>query len=566
MNHFADRVYRNAKIYSVAMDGTETRAQALAIKDGKFSFIGSDEDVKAWIGEGTEVTDCKGGSILPGFCDAHMHFINSVQRYGVVDLNGLVTDPDHQTPEEIIAIMQEKIRDFAASHPDDPVIHGSGWDRVWFTGNLSGIVRPLTRQDIDAAVSDRPVVLNSYCGHVAMFNTKALELAGAMSMPDPEAGIIRRDENGVPDGYVQEPVIILPLCLAIPGFNFTLDQMRNGMLTAQKLFHSRGFTYLSDCMGSDPVYELVKKMYEDGELKLRIDGVYNANDATREKDLETAIAHRGMFDYEDLFKVDTMKYFVDGTLSMLEPFAETAGDRKGQRAPLLWNEENLMESMEKVQAAGFNIHVHGMGDYAARYTVDCFVNAQEKYNKDGKLRNILAHCYYVDDEDKKRMGQYGIIASIQPQWQSESDASAPSETLLIGKERHHRAYPNQSLVDAGVVCAYGSDFTVSIPNGLEGIQVAMTRRVSKKDELYEAYKDVPAMNPSECVSLKEALKGQTINGAYQFHREDITGSIEPGKSAEFVVLDGDIENTPVDNIVDLTVMETVFKGNTVFKK
>ena len=565
----AEKFYLNAAVYSVAMDGTETRAEALAVKDGKFVFIGSNEEAKKYIGEGTEVKDCAGGSILPGFCDAHMHFINSVQRFGVVDLNNLATDPEHQTPDEIIALMQERIRAFAEKHPNCQCIQGSGWDRMWFAGGLSGIVRPITRHDIDAVVSDRPVVLSSYCGHVCLMNTKALEACGATKdMPDPEAGIIRREPDGTPDGYLQEPVIIVPLVSKVPGYVFTAEQVKDGMLEAQELFHSRGFTMLSDCMGNDPSYRLLKSMAESGELKLRVDGVYNINDATREADLESAIALRGAYDYEDLFKVDTMKYFVDGSLSMCEPYSDKYyainGGEKA-RVPLLWNEQNLMESIEKVQAAGFNIHVHGMGDYAAKYTVDCFINAQNKYNKDGKLRNILAHCYYVKPEDRIRMGENHIIASIQPQWECESDISAPSETMFVGKERHHDCYPNKSFVDAGVVCAYGSDFTVTIPNGLEGIQVAMTRRVTSKDPLYEPYKDVPALNPDECVSLKEAVKGQTINGAYQFHREDITGSIELGKSADFVLLDGNIENTPADRIVDLNVLETVFKGESVFR-
>ena len=122
----ADRVFKNAKVYSVALDNTETRAQALAIKDSKFVFVGTNEDVENWIGPDTQVTDCKGGSILPGFGDAHMHFTISVRRFGVVDLNDLVTDFNNQTPEDIVKIIQERVKEFADGHPDDKVIHGSG--------------------------------------------------------------------------------------------------------------------------------------------------------------------------------------------------------------------------------------------------------------------------------------------------------------------------------------------------------------------------------------------------------------------------------------------------------
>ncbi len=571
MANTADRVFLNAKVYSIEMDGTETRAEAVAIRDGKFVFVGSDEEARKWIGEKTVVTDCKGGSILPGFGDAHMHFGISVRRFGVVDLNELAARFSLTTPDEVIAMIQQRVKEFAEEHPNDSVIHGSGWDRFWFTGKLSGIARPFTRHDIDAVVADRPVVLDSYCGHACMLNTKALELAGVTKdTPNPEAGIIRREADGTPDGYIQEPVIIAPICSRIPDFEFTPDQVRQGILEAQKVFAGMGYTYVADCMANDISYSTLLDMAKKGELIMRVDGVYNCNDATREADLESAIARRGMYDVDDILKVDTVKYFVDGNLAMCEPYEEAfrkangLPDTFGTTDALLWNVENLKESMEKVQKAGFNIHVHAMGDFGAKCTVDCVENAQ-KQDPEHKRRNILAHCSFVREEDKKRMGKLGIVASIQPEWEAENEISEPGFTKLFGSERHKTIYPNKSMVDAGVICAYGSDFAVSMPNALSGIQTAMTRCITKANVEYEKLKDVPAMNPAECVSLKEAIKGHTIHVAYQFHREALTGSIQVGKSAEMVVLDKDIEKQPVREIADLKITETLFKGNTTFK-
>ncbi len=565
----ADRVFNNAKVYSVSMDGKETRAQAVAVKDGKIVFVGTDEQAGKWIGPDTEVCDCHGGSLLPGFGDAHMHFSISVRRFGVVDLNSIVSDYSKTTPDEVIEIIRKRVKDFAEIHPDAAVIHGSGWDRAWFTGALQGIARPFTRHDIDAVVPDKPVVLDSFCGHVCLLNSKALELAGVTKdYPDPQ-GLIRKDKDGNPDGYIQEPVMIAPICEAIPGFQFSDEEFKNGMLDAQKLFISRGYTLVADCMKTDAAYKALMELAESDRLRMRVRGVFNCNNATAKKDLEYAVANRNKFNCDDVMGIDTVKYFVDGNLAMCEPYSpeycKKAGIPEDYRDPLLWKEEDLMKSMEDFQKAGFNIHVHAMGDYGLKYTVDCMENAQRKYNKDGKLRNIIAHCSYVKDEDKKRMGDNHIIASIQPEWESENGESGSELARMLGVERHRRTYPNKSLVDAGVVCAYGSDFTVGLPDALAGIQTALTRRICQTNVLYEAYKNTKPYMPEECVTLKEAIKAHTINTAYQFHLENITGSIETGKSAELVILDKDIEAVPANEICLIKVVETVFKGETVFK-
>lgn len=571
MKQFADRVFKNAKVYSVALDGTETRAEAVAVKNGKFVFVGSDAEAEKYIGENTLVTDCDGGSVLPGFGDAHMHFGISVRRFGIIDLNDLVTDYNSQKPEDIVKIMQERIKDFADAHPNDEVLHGSGWDRGWFEGLLDGINRPLTRYDIDAVVSDRPVTIDSSCGHMCLLNSKALELAGiTKSNPDDLGEMIHREADGTPTGMIQETSAILEVCSRIPGFEYTDSQNRQSMLDSQNFFASRGFTYLSDCMRTDGPYRVMKKMAEDGELKVRIDGVFNCKDATRDEDIEKAIADRESFNVGDVLKVDTVKYFMDENIAMVEPYTNEFCDASGipqgsgTKEGLLWNIDHYRESMKKAKKAGYNIHVHCYGDLATRETIDSMIDAQNLY-PERKLRDIIAHIFFIQKDDIKRMADAGIIASIQPQWENANEQDAAGLLAMVGKERGKDLYPNGSLARAGVRCANGSDFTVTLTNALEGITIAMTRKYPKTHKYYETYKDVPVLNPSEAATLKDSIMGWTINVAYQFGREDITGSIEIGKSAELVVLDGDIENTPAENICLLKVKETVFKGETSFK-
>lgn len=561
----ADKVYRNAKIYSVALDGTETHAEALAIKDGKFAYVGNEAGVEAWIGNDTEVVNCNGKSVIPGLGDAHMHLAHAAKKFGTCSFSSIVPNPKTDTPEGVVKQIQDMLRAYVAEHKDALVIRGLGWDRAWFSGTLQGIVRPFTRHDIDAVVPDKPAVLMSFCGHRVLLNTKALEAAGITKDTDDQNGLIVKEADGSPSGYIKEPVAYIPIIDRIPNYEFSTKEHYDCIKQTFDIFNAKGYTLLCDCQQIEPAYNVLTEMAKNGEFTARVSGVHNVNDPTREEDLEKAIANRTKYDVDGLFKVDTVKYFADGTLSMLEPFAETAGaDLAGTRAPLLWDEDHMQESMALANKEGFNIHTHAMGDYAIHKVIDCYENAQRQYPTPD-IRNIIAHCTFITPEDRVRMGKSHIIASNQPGWFSDSPTSQPIMTDYWGEEVARQSYPSKSLIDNGVVCAYGSDFFVNAAYGLAGIQVAMTRRLVKIDLTYKLYKDVPAAMPEECVSLKQALQAHTIHTAYQAHLEQVTGSIEVGKSAELVVLDSDIETTPADQIQDIQVLETVFKGKTVFK-
>ena len=563
---YADRVYRNAKVYSVALDGLETHAEAVAIKDGKFVYVGKEAGIAEWIGDTTEVIDCNGKSVIPGLGDAHMHNAQAAQKYGTCSFKDIVPNPKTDDPECVIKRIQEKLKVYAEEHRDAPVIRGLGWDRAWFSGGLQGIVRPFTRHDIDAVVSDKPVVLMSFCGHLVMLNTKALEAAGITKDTDDHNGLIVKEADGSPSGYISEPAVFRPIIYRIPNYDFTAQEHHDCLKQAFDELNESGYTLLCDCMQLESSYAILSEMARKGEFTARVSGVHNVNDATREEDMEKAITNRTKFDVGDLFTVDTVKYFADGSFSMIEPYAESAVSSKpGTREPLLWDEEHMKESMALANREGFNIHTHAYGNYAIRRVIDCYENAQKLY-PNPKIRNIIAHCAFVASDDKVRMGRNRIIASIQPGWFGDTPTEEPVMAADWGEDVVKQIYPCKSLIDNGVVCAFGSDFPVEPAYGLGGIQTAMTRRYVRMYPKYELYKDVPAAMPEECISLKEALQAHTINAAYQAHLENITGSIEVGKSAELVVLDGDIESAPTERIQDIKVLETVFKGITVFSK
>ncbi len=563
---YADRIYKNAKIYSVLLDGSEVHAEALAIKDGKFMYVGNNQGVNNLIGESTEVIDCEGKSIIPGLVDAHLHIASSATKLGSCDL-GVILPTIDETPDSIVTKIQKELKQFAMDHPDDEIIRGLGWDRTWFMGSLQGIVRDFVKEDIDAVISDRPVVLTSSCGHAVMLNSKALELAGINKDTPSQGGLIVKDENGEPTGYIKEPTCYGPIIHNIPGYDFSRQEHHDYMSETLNMFTEMGYTLLCDAQQNTLAYEVLSQMAKDNELNARISGVFNINDETREEDLKNAIENRTKFNVDDMFNVDTIKFFVDGTFSMIEPYLESAvslGKTPGTREPLLWDEDHLKESMVAANKEGFNIHSHAMGSYAINKVVDCYIEAQNQYPSE-TIRNIIAHCTFVSDEDRVRMGENNIIASNQPGWFSDHTVIEPVYVTCWGEEVVEETYPCKSLIDNGVINAFGSDYAVNIPYGLAGIQVALTRKAVHKDATYEKYKDLIPTRKEECISLKEALQAHTINGAYQAHLEDITGSIEVGKSAELVVLDRDIESTPIDQIENIKVLETVFKGKTVYK-
>ena len=565
MKETADKVYRNAKVYSVALDGTETHAEALVIKDGKFAYVGDETGATEWIGNTTEVIDCKGKSVIPGLGDAHLHHAQAVLKYGTCSFSDIIPNPETDTPDGVVKQIQEKLKAYAEEHKNAPVIRGFGWDRMWFAGVLQGIVRPFTRHDVDAVIPDKPVVLTSFCGHLVLLNTKALEAAGVTKDTDDHHGLIVKEADGTPSGYISEPAIFRPIIYSIPNYDFTPEEYHDCLKKAFNDLNASGYTLLCDCQQVESSYAVLSEMARNGEFTARVSGVHNVNDATRESDLEKAIANRTKFDVDELFMVDTVKYFADGSLAMIEPYTERAPDKEpGTREPLLWDEEHLKESMALANKEGFNIHTHAMGSYAIRRVIDCYENAQQLY-PNPKIRNIIAHCTFIEPEDRVRMGKSHIIASNQPGWFSDNPTEEPVMVAWWGEDVVRQTYPSKSLISNGVVCAYGSDFPVNAAYGLAGIQVAMTRRHVKLDPTYELFKDLPAALPNECVSLKEALQAHTIHVAYQAHLEKVTGSIEVGKSAELVVLDSNIETTPADQIQDIKVLETVFKGKTVFK-
>ncbi len=560
----ADLIFFNGKIFTGTGEGGYVIRSAAAVKDGLISAVGDDETILAMADDRTELVDCHGNTVLPGLCDAHCHgswniVTASCDLFGITDENGV---------EQEVAEIQERLRTFAEAHPDEPIVRGAGFNMLRFPGDR----RP-TRQDLDAVCADRPVVLTSFCGHGLWANTRAIELCGLdASTSQPDTGSFETEADGYPMGLFHEPEGIALVSARLPGYNPDAEAYKKIILYYQETCVAPyGVTLVQDCGLYPDAIEAYKELAREGKLKMRVRGVYLVSDASSDAELETAAARRASDRVDDLFEINTTKYFMEGSFALLEPytkeFTEAGGLPADYCGETTWDAETVKRSFRRAAELGFQIHCHAMGDASVHQTVEALDSVIE--NGDNRLRHAIAHLMLVPPADRAVMGRDHIVASLQPRWMV-YDNDIHSYFPLFGQTRAEQCYPDRSLSDAGAVVAYGTDFPVTPPpNPYHGIQCAVTREVFPDAPDYEPNKGL-VLGPgcdgsSDMVTLEEAVVRTTRNGAYQMFLENVTGSILPGMSAELVLLDRDLAACPVHEIYSTKVVRSVFKGKTVYR-
>ena len=559
----ADLILKNGKIFSVKDDNTIIRGEAVIIKDGKIDNICGNDEALKYEGNNTEVIDCGGNTILPGLCDAHCHPSIAAAVYAGCDLFGIYIQ-ENETPDEVIDKYLARLKDFVDSHPDNALIRGTGWVQ----GNFITDRKP-ARQDLDRICSDRPVILESFCQHSLWVNTKALEIAGIdKDTPDVYAGEIVRDEQGNPTGYFKEPEAMDLIKMNVPGYDFSVEEYKDAFLFYQSDFANKyGVTLVQDCMHSDNAREAYVQLAKEGKLTVRARGVYMLEPGAFGEQLPQFINRKGSDDVGKDFRIDTIKIFAEGMFVLKEPFTEEFisenGMPKGYRGTPYWNDEDLGKSIEDSMKAGFDVHIHAMGDASVHQAAKCIRAAQD--NTGIKKRNVIAHLMLVDDESYENMEKADIIANCQPRWMV-YDSDIAGMFPLIGEERSLKAYPLREFLDRKITVAFGTDFPVTPPpDTMHEVQCAMTRSVFPDAPDYEKFKG-KILGDEKPAELAEAIKSLSINGAYQMNLEDITGSIEVGKSADLVILDSNLEDAPVDDIYSIAVEKTIFKGRVVYNR
>lgn len=568
----ADVVLLGGRVYSVDQSGQETHARAVAIRGGKILCCGTDEEAARFIGPQTKRIDLGGKMVLPGFADVHNHPQAMATAIFALDLY------PYAGKEEYL----EAVALWKAENPDCRYIMGNGWSLP----NLEN--RYPNKRELDAVCPDIPAALFDTSHHVLWANSKAMENANiTKETPDPPGGVIGRNEAGEPTGIFSEDAAISLIINAFPDFD--VSQYKIAIQEYQRMSNSYGITLAQDCLlipGSNAI-EAYKELAREGLLTMRFRGTYAASPAVgggRYKGAEEASAEfdrfiAGVVDrrkqdrVDDLFQINAIKLFEDGggpTSYLKEPFEGTADC--GQP---IWPEEQLNLICEKAEKAGFQIHVHAMGDGAVSKTLDAFSHARDQGGP-GR-RNAIAHLMLTDDGDMRRMAELEVIGAVQPFWMCRDDYYSRMYFPYLGEERTNRFYPMKSLVENGVVAASGSDWPVTSPNDpLIAIQCGVTRTTPydhpdlpmlnlEKNPEYR-FPLGPAENPTrECVDLKTMIQTITVNGAYAVFLEDVTGTIEPGKSADLVVLDRDLFHVPGKDIAKANVLMTLFRGEIVYE-
>jgi predicted amidohydrolase YtcJ len=534
---------------SVLVDGTSRRG-ALAVRRGRIALVGSDEDVRTMVGPSTEVVDVTGGLVTPGFQDAHAHPLAAGVDLLRCDLNG------SSSAQDTLA----RIAGYSVAHPEVTWILGSGWSMAHFAAGTP------TREALDAVVADRPVILSNSDGHGAWVNTRALELAGVnASTPDPRDGRIERDATGAPQGTLHEGAAALVERLAPEP---TADEQLAGLLQAQHVMFSHGITAWQDAavgalFGQPDSLPVYLRAHSSGALRARVvaalwwDRARGSEQVSDLVDRRAAAADVG-------FRATSVKIMQDGvvenfTAGLLDTYLDTCGCPTGNHGLSFVDPAALREHVTALDAAGFQVHFHALGDRAVREALDAIETALTRNGRtDG--RHHLAHLQVVAPEDLPRFVALGASANIQPLWAAHEPQMDDLTIPFLGDDRAALQYPFGDLVAAGAHLAAGSDWPVSSPNPLLGAHVAVNRVLPRARGA-----EAEPFYPRNRIDLATALGAYTAGSAYVNHLDDVSGRLEPGLLADLAVLDHDPFAGPPDEIGSTRVVATYVEGRSVFR-
>ncbi len=527
----------------VTMDPARRTAAAVGIRDGRIVLVGASADVDALVGPGTRRIELEGRTVMPSFQDAHAH----PSMAGI----GLLRCPLHSVPRTLDAYLQA-IDTYARGAPDAQWVLGDGWYMEAFPGGTP------SRRDLDRVVPDRPAFFINRDGHGAWVNSRALELAGLdRDTPDPPDGRIERERDGTPSGTLHEGAMerFKPL---VP--EPTREERARGLELAQTYLLRLGVTAWQDAWVGEEEFEAYLLLAQRGELVARATACHWWERTQGSEQIDAFVERRARGDGVGRLRANTVKIMVDGvcenyTAAVLEPYLGADGLPTTNRGLTFVEPQALKEHATRLDSLGFQVHFHALGDRAVRVALDA-VEAARSANGMSDTRPHLAHLQLVDPVDVLRFAPLGATANIQPYWAC-NDAQMTELTLpFLAPERAALQYPFRSLLQAGAVLVGGSDWTVSTPDVLKEVETAVTRR-------YVEDRTLPPFLPAEALDPIDAFAAFTIGTAYVNHLDDVTGSIEPGKLADLVVIDRDVLDPASGPIGDATVVLTLVEGDAV---
>ena len=541
----AELLMLNGKVYTVNHE--QSWAEAIAITDGRIIWVGNSDDANQWQGEGTRTIDLGGKMVLPGFQDIHIHPVHSgvsYQQCALFDVEG-------------VELLQQRIKQCAESEPGE-WIRGGGW----LVTNFAPSGLP-DKKLLDEIVPDRPVALKSSDGHSMWVNSLALDLAGINAdTQDPAGGRIDRYPNSTePSGSLQETSAMNLVHIVEP--ELTQKELEAGLAYSRDHLHSLGITAVQDALlkltPGDAYFGLPAylALEERGELNLHvINAMYWQNDISLEEQLPAFLKARD--ESTPYIHNTAIKIWQDGvieteTAALLEPYLNRGDQFVGE---LLNEPAVLNEAVTALDAAGFQIHFHAIGDRAIRSAFDSIQAAREANGKHDN-RHHISHIQLFSPEDIPRFAELDVVANFQPLWAIEDGYITDLTIPRIGEERGKFLYPIGSVQRTGARVAFGSDWYVTSANPLDGIEAAVTRLDpdGKTDE---------PLGENEEINLAQAIENYTLNSAYVNFLDVDTGSIEIGKLADIIVLDRNLFDVPASEINQVRVIATLFRGELVF--
>ncbi|MDP9343607.1 MAG: amidohydrolase [Actinomycetota bacterium] len=527
----------------LTIDPSSPAAEAVAVSRGRISAVGSWDEIQPLGGPRSEVIDVGRRTVLPGFQDAHVHPPQAGLDRMRCDLNDLGTREDYL----------EAIRAHAAAHPDEPWLLGGGWAMDGFPGGTPD------RGLLDAAVPDRPAFLVNRDGHGAWVNTPALELAGIDARtPDPPDGRIERDVAGEPSGMLHEGAMDLVERLLPPVGQ---EEWQQAILLAQRHLHGLGITAWQDAWVLPETLAAYAALAERGELTARVVAALWWDRGRGEEQVDDLLELRASGSVGRL-RAPAVKVMQDGivenfTAGMIEPYLDGHGlpdDGRGQGLSFV-DPAAFGPSVTRLDREGFQVHVHAIGDRAVREALDAF-EAARAANGPSPNRHHIAHLQVVHPDDVPRFAALGVAANLQAYWACLDDQMRDLNVPFLGPQRTGQQYPFASLARSGARLALGSDWSVTTADPLRQIQVALTRVPFDQPER-------EPFLPAERLDLPTALRAFTMGSAWVNHLDRETGSIEPGKLADLVVLDRDLTALSPASVGEAQVVLTMVEGEVV---
>jgi predicted amidohydrolase YtcJ len=534
-----DLIVTNGRVYT---GSASSFAEAIAIRGNTILRVGTNRAIKRLRRPQTVVVDAHGGSVLPGFNDAHLHLMSGGLALSNVNLL------DATTLEDI----QSTVKAFAASHPERPWVRGRGWYYDPFPGGLP------TRQQLDAAVPDRPAYLVAYDGHTGWANTKALDAAGITERtPSPAHGVIVKDpRTGEPTGVLKEAAqSLMQKVMPQPTRADRLDALRAAIHEAQRL----GITSVQNAGGSPEDLALYDELRDTGDLQVRVYAALSVTPATTEAERQAIEAARAKYRDDPLLKAGAVKLMADGvieshTAAMLAPYANKTTTGEPYFSP-----DALTRLVGALDKEGWQVLIHAIGDGAVRMSLDAIAHAAKANPVLPRgRRHRLEHIETVHPADIPRFGALGVIASQQPFHGTPTPSQITVWTENIGDDRASRGWAYASIMASGGRLAFGSDWPVVTLDPRAGLHMAVTRTT-------------PAGLPeggwyaTERIPLTAAVDAYTSGAAWASFDEQRKGTLARDLLADIVILSADIF-APDARVMDAVVDTTIFDGKVVYTR